>query len=58
MAHGFKSVKLNHIKIELIYDDCDSEIVLASKFLVIHIPSNQFAGPKSVSAYVVFNLFL
>ena len=58
VANGFKSVKLNHVRMELIYDSCDRAIVCASLSLVILIPSNHLAGPKSVSEYFDFNLSL
>ena len=40
------------------YDDWDSDIVRASKSLVILIPNNQLAAPRSVNKYFYFNLSL
>jgi len=58
VANGFKSVKLNRIRMESMYDACDKDIVRASKSLVILIPNNQLAAPKSVNEYLSFNLSL
>ena len=58
VANGFKSVKLKHVSINLMYNDCDKELIRTSRSLVILIPSNQLAGPKSVNEYFCFNLFL
>ena len=58
VANGFKSVKLNRVRIESMYDDCKREIIHVSRSLVILIPSNQLAGPKSVNEYFCFNLSL
>jgi hypothetical protein len=58
VANGLMSVKLNHVRIELMYVSCDKDIVCASKSLVIFMPSNQLAAPKSVNKYFFFNLFL
>ena len=58
VANGFKSVKLNRVRMESMYDSCDRKMVRASISLVILIPSNHLAGPKSVSEYFDFNLSL
>ena len=56
VKNGLRSVKLNQVSIESIYIACDS--VHASRSLVILIPSNQLAAPRSVNEYLCFNLSL
>ena len=58
IANGFRSVKLKRVSIESMYNDCDSNIVRASKSLVILIPSSQLTGPRSNNEYLSFNLSL
>lgn len=58
VANGFMSVKLNLVRIESMYDDCEREIVRASRSLLILIPRSHFTAPKSVSEYLVFSLSL
>ena len=40
VASSFKFVKLNHVSMELMYVNCDKEIVCALRSLVILIPNN------------------
>ena len=58
VKNGLRSVKLNHVKIESIYIACDSDIVHALRSLVILIPNNKLAAPRSVNEYLCFNLSL
>ena len=58
IENGLRSVKLNCVRIESIYVACDSDIVPALRSLVILIPSNQLAAPRSVNEYLCFNLSL
>ena len=48
-------MKLNHIRIESMYDSYDNDIIQSLRFLLILIPSNQLAGPRSVNEYLFFN---
>lgn len=55
VANGFKSVKLNLVRIESMYDSCDKEMVRASMSLVILIPSNHLAGPDHENSRLWYN---
>ena len=58
VVNGLKSMKLNCVSIESMQDNLESEIICTSKSLVVLIPNNQLASPKSVKEYFSFNLSL
>ena len=55
---GLRSLKLNRVIIDSIYECCDNDIIFSGRFQVILIPKSQWAGPRSVILYFSFILIL